>query len=117
MKNEIQKQNEACRAALHKLLDERQKERTDALRSMKERHPDAVIIFRVGDFYECYGDDAKKASEILNLTLVDTIRAGEEMKLVGFPHHSLDMYLPKLVRSGNRVAICEPLTKKENGKD
>lgn len=117
MKNEITRQNEACRAALHKLLDEGQKERTVALRSMKVRHPDAIIIFRVGDFYECYGDDAKIASDVLDLTLVNATRSGEEIKLVGFPHHSLDIYLPKLVRAGNRVAICEPLTKKDNGKD
>lgn len=77
---------------------------------MKKKHPDAVLLFRCGDFYECYGDDAKTASDVLGITL--TTRANgsaEKIYLAGFPHHALDTYLPKLVRAGHRVAICEQL--------
>ena len=77
---------------------------------MKKRHPDAILLFRVGDFYECMGEDAIKASEILDITL--TRRANGKstyIELAGFPHHALDTYLPKLVRAGQRVAICEQL--------
>lgn len=77
---------------------------------MKEKHPDAVLLFRVGDFYETFSDDAIAASEILGITL--TRRANGSAKFVelaGFPHHALDTYLPKLVRAGRRVAICEQL--------
>ena len=77
---------------------------------MKKRHPDAILLFRVGDFYECMGEDAVKASEILGITL--TRRANGKpayIELAGFPHHALDTYLPKLVRAGQRVAICEQL--------
>ncbi len=72
---------------------------------MKKKHPDAVLLYRVGDFYETFSTDAITASEILGITL--TKRAGSE--LAGFPHHALDTYLPKLVRAGKRVAICEQL--------
>lgn len=77
---------------------------------MKQKHPDAVLLFRVGDFYETFSDDAISASEILGITL--TRRANGSAKyveLAGFPHHALDTYLPKLVRAGKRVAICEQL--------
>ncbi len=77
---------------------------------MKQRHPDAVLLFRVGDFYETFSDDAITASEILGITL--TRRANgtaQSVELAGFPHHALDTYLPKLVRAGKRVAICEQL--------
>ena len=77
---------------------------------MKKKHPDAILIFRVGDFYEMFGDDAREASEILGITL--TTRANgrnSRIELSGFPHHALDTYLPKLVRAGHRVAICEQL--------
>lgn len=77
---------------------------------MKKKHPDAVLLFRCGDFYECFGDDAKTASDVLGITL--TTRANgsaEKIYLAGFPHHALDTYLPKLVRAGLRVAICEQL--------
>lgn len=77
---------------------------------MKAKHPDAVLLFRVGDFYETYGEDAIVASEILGITL--TCRANgvaKSVELAGFPHHALDTYLPKLVRAGRRVAICEQL--------
>jgi DNA mismatch repair protein MutS len=72
---------------------------------MKQKHPDAVILYRVGDFYETFCDDAVTAHEILGITL--TQRAGNP--LAGFPYHALDTYLPKLVRAGKRVAICEQL--------
>lgn len=77
---------------------------------MKQKHPDAVLLFRVGDFYETFCDDAITASEILGITL--TRRANglaSSIELAGFPHHALDTYLPKLVRAGKRVAICEQL--------
>lgn len=77
---------------------------------MKKKHPDAVLLFRVGDFYECLGEDAVAASDILGITL--TRRASGKSKSIevaGFPHHALDTYLPKLVRAGRRVAICEQL--------
>ena len=77
---------------------------------MKLRHPDAVLLFRVGDFYETFSQDAITASEILGITL--TRRANgyaSHIELAGFPHHALDTYLPKLVRAGKRVAICEQL--------
>lgn len=77
---------------------------------MKKKHPDAILLFRCGDFYECFGEDAQKASDVLGITL--TTRANgkaEKIYLAGFPHHALDTYLPKLVRAGHRVAICEQL--------
>ena len=77
---------------------------------MKGKHPDAILLFRVGDFYETFSDDAIVASEILGITL--TRRANgtaQYVELAGFPHHALDSYLPKLVRAGKRVAICEQL--------
>lgn len=77
---------------------------------MKEKHPDAVILFRVGDFYETFGEDAEKISEMLGLTLTHRkAPKGTEMVLCGFPHHALDTYLPKLIRAGVRAAICEEL--------
>lgn len=77
---------------------------------MKKKHPDAILLFRVGDFYETFSEDAIAASEILGITL--TRRANgkaQSVELAGFPHHALDSYLPKLVRAGRRVAICEQL--------
>lgn len=77
---------------------------------MKKKHPDAVLLFRVGDFYETFSEDAITASQILGITL--TRRANgtaQSVELAGFPHHALDTYLPKLVRAGKRVAICEQL--------
>ncbi len=73
--------------------------------SIKAKYPDALLLFRVGDFYETFASDAVKASEILGITL--TKRAGEA--LAGIPYHALDNYLPRLVRAGERVAICEQL--------
>ena len=77
---------------------------------MKKKHPDAILLFRVNDFYEIFGEDAITASDILGITL--TRRANgkkNSIELAGFPHHALDTYLPKLVRAGHRVAICEQL--------
>ena len=77
---------------------------------MKKKHPDAVLLFRVGDFYEIFGEDAVKASEILGITLTRRANGSDKyIELAGFPHHVLDTYLPKLVRAGQRVAICEQL--------
>jgi len=77
---------------------------------MKKKHPDAVLLFRVGDFYETFSDDALTASEILGITLTRRANgAAAYVELAGFPHHALDTYLPKLVRAGKRVAICEQL--------
>lgn len=76
---------------------------------MKSKHPDAILLFRVGDFYEVFKDDAIIASEILGITLTRTRKGCKVTELAGFPHHALDTYLPKLVRAGKRVAICEQL--------
>lgn len=77
---------------------------------MKEKHPDAILLFRVGDFYETFSDDAIASSEILGITLTRRANgAAQFVELAGFPHHALDTYLPKLVRAGKRVAICEQL--------
>lgn len=77
---------------------------------MKKKHPDAVLLFRVGDFYETFCDDAITASEILGITLTRRANgSAQSVELAGFPHHALDTYLPKLVRAGKRVAICEQL--------
>jgi DNA mismatch repair protein MutS len=78
--------------------------------SIKEQHPDAILLFRVGDFYETFGEDAIKAAEILGITLTRRANgAASFVELAGFPHHALDTYLPKMVRAGQRVAICEQL--------
>lgn len=79
-------------------------------KEMKKKHPDAILLFRVGDFYEIFGEDAITVSDVLGITL--TRRANgkkSSIELAGFPHHALDSYLPKLVRAGHRVAICEQL--------
>jgi len=77
---------------------------------MKKKHPDAILLFRVGDFYETFADDAVEASQILGITLTRRANgAASYVKLAGFPHHALDTYLPRLVRAGKRVAICEQL--------
>ena len=78
--------------------------------SIKAVHPDAILLFRVGDFYETFGDDAIKASGILGITLTRRANgAASYVELAGFPYHAVDTYLPKLVRAGERVAICEQL--------
>ena len=75
----------------------------------KAKHPDAILLFRVGDFYETYGEDAIKSSKILGITLTRHGKGASQTELAGFPHHALDTYLPRLVRAGYRVAICEQL--------
>jgi DNA mismatch repair protein MutS len=78
--------------------------------SIKVKYPDALLLFRVGDFYETFGEDAVRASRILGITLTKRKNgAAAYVELAGFPHHSLDTYLPKLVKAGNRVAICDQL--------
>lgn len=78
--------------------------------SIKAKHPDAILLFRVGDFYETFSDDAVKTSEILGIVLTRRANgAASFIELAGFPFHALDTYLPKLVRAGQRVAICEQL--------
>lgn len=77
---------------------------------IKKKHPDAILLFRVGDFYETFSDDAIETSEILGITLTRRANgAAQFVELAGFPHHALDTYLPKLVRAGKRVAICDQL--------
>jgi len=78
---------------------------------LKAKHKDALLLFRVGDFYETFGEDAVKASAVLGITLTSRNNGGSDIELAGFPHHSIDVYLPKLVRGGYRVAICEQLEK------
>lgn len=78
--------------------------------AIKEKHPDAILLFRVGDFYETFSDDAIAASEILGITLTRRANGTAQfVELAGFPYHALDTYLPKLVRAGKRVAICDQL--------
>jgi DNA mismatch repair protein MutS len=78
--------------------------------SIKAKYPDAILLFRVGDFYETFGEDAKKAAEVLGIILTKRGAGSEsETALAGFPHHSLNTYLPKLVKAGLRVAICDQL--------
>jgi DNA mismatch repair ATPase MutS len=87
---------------------------------LKSNHPDAILLFRTGDFYEAYKEDAKKASDILDIALTkSTIQKDSDdntIELISFPFYALDTYLPKLIRAGQRVAICnkleDPNTKK-----
>ena len=81
----------------------------ETFKKLKEIHNDRLLLFRVGDFYEAYCEDAQKASEVLGITL--TKRNGEDgYYLAGFPYHALDTYLPKLIRAGLRVAICDDIS-------
>ncbi len=77
--------------------------------TIKAKYPDALLLFRVGDFYETFGEDAVRAAKILNITLTARNNGGDKTELAGFPHHSLNTYLPKLVMAGCRVAICDQL--------
>ena len=77
--------------------------------SIKAKYPDAVLLFRVGDFYETFGQDAVRTSQILGIVLTKRNNGGSHTELAGFPHHTLNSYLPKLVRAGLRVAICDQL--------
>ena len=77
---------------------------------LKAKHPDAVMLFRCGAFYETYSTDAVVAAEILGITLTKRANGkGKTIEMAGFPHHALDTYLPKLIRAGERVAICDQL--------
>ena len=80
---------------------------------LKSKHPDALLLFRTGDFYETYKEDAEKASKILGITLTKSTKTkdeqGKPLAMAGFPYHALDSYLPKLIRAGERVAICDQL--------
>ena len=95
---------------------ERKNEETPMMkqfRDIKTQYPDAMLLFRCGDFYETYAEDAVKASKILNITLTHrsngASEASQALEMAGFPFHALDTYLPKLVRAGLRVAICDQL--------
>ena len=77
--------------------------------TIKVKYPDALLLFRVGDFYETFGEDAVKAAHILGIILTHRNNGGDKTELAGFPHHSLNTYLPKLVKAGQRVAICDQL--------
>lgn len=83
---------------------------------VKGKYPDAMLLFRVGDFYETFGEDAVKAARALGITLTSRNNGGSDVELAGFPFHALDMYLPRLVRAGFRVAICEQMEKPVPGK-
>ncbi len=78
---------------------------------IKSKYPDAILLFRVGDFYETFGEDAIQTANILGIVLTKRNNGGSDIELAGFPYHSLDVYLPKLIRAGFRVAICEQLEK------
>ena len=82
--------------------------------SLKAKHPDALLLFRCGDFYETYCDDAVTAARILGITLTRRSNGGAKTgggnaEMAGFPHHALDTYLPRLIRAGKRVALCDQL--------
>src|SRR5918994_1659860 len=77
---------------------------------IKAKYPGALLLFRVGDFYETFGEDAVRASKVLGIVLTKRANgSASHIELAGFPHHSLDSYLPRLVRAGYRVAICDQL--------
>ena len=77
---------------------------------VKKDYPDAILLFRVGDFYETFGEDAIRAAATLDIVLTKRGNgSASEIELAGFPHHALDTYLPRLVRAGNRVAVCDQL--------
>ena len=85
---------------------------------IKDKHPDAILLFRVGDFYETFSDDAIRTAEICGITLTKRANGSASyVELAGFPHHAIDTYLPKLVRAGMRVAICEQLEDPKKTKD
>lgn len=78
--------------------------------AIKDRHPDTILLFRMGDFYETFADDARQVHDVLGITLTKRANGqAADVALAGFPHHAIDNYLPKLVRAGYRVAICEQL--------
>jgi DNA mismatch repair protein MutS len=77
--------------------------------AIKSKHPEALLLFRVGDFYETFGADAEETAKLLGIVLTQRNNGGDQTPLAGFPHHALNTYLPKLVRAGKRVAICDQL--------
>lgn len=93
------------------------KEMTKAMikqyKELKAKHPDAILLFRCGDFYETYKEDAEKVSKMLGITLTKSTMTKDEqdkpLAMAGFPYHALDSYLPKLIRAGERIAICDQL--------
>ena len=95
------------------MAKETQKTKTTPLmkqyNAIKNKHKGTLLLFRVGDFYETFGEDAVKAASILNIVLTARNNGNSKIELAGFPHHSLDTYLPKLIRAGERVAICDQL--------
>lgn len=111
-KEEIKEQYEARNESRRKADADALEMRLRQFQEMKAKHPGAILLFRVGDFYEAYYGDAVECVEILNITLAMRKREGkEDLVFCGFPHHALDMYLPKIIRGGKRVAICEQLIK------
>ena len=86
----------------------------DQYECLKSKHQDAILLFRCGDFYASFFDDAKKVSEIIGITL--TRRKGESMHMAGFPYTALDIYLPKLIRAGLRIAICDEIFSKDGNR-
>src|SRR5689334_13556299 len=86
-------------------------------KAIKQKYPDAILLFRVGDFYETFGEDAIKASQVLGITLTKRNNgSAASNELAGFPHHALDTYLHKLVKAGYRVAICDQLEDPKSAK-
>ena len=85
----------------------------EQFQELKVKHPDALLLFRCGDFYETYMQDAEKSSKILGITLTKSSKTkdpdGKPLAMAGFPYHALDTYLPKLIRAGQRVAICDQI--------
>lgn len=101
---------EQNREAQRKAMADEFDVRLSQFSEMKVKHPDAILLFRVGDFYEAYSEDAKVCADVLNLTLAKRKKSdGKEISITGFKHHSFDMYLPMIVRTGKRVAVCEQL--------
>lgn len=80
---------------------------------LKKKHPDALLLFRCGDFYETYMQDARDSSKVLGITLTRSSKSkdpdGKPLEMAGFPYHALDIYLPKLIRAGLRIAICDQI--------
>lgn len=87
-----------------------------ACRKAKETCPDAVLLFRIGDFFEAFDDDAKRIAAVLGLALTSRGRGEDAWPMAGFPHHQLHPYLEKLVKAGLRVAVCEPCSEGETPK-
>lgn len=98
-------------------MDKKDKERKEVenapkqYQDLKKKHPDACLLFRIGDFYEAYCEDAQTCHEILGITLT-YMRKEKSYRMAGFPYHALDVYLPKLIRKGQRVAICDKIEEK-----